>query len=118
MADLFLYSYEAEFVQKILSNKHKTLAGSFNFTFRYIDDVFSTNNRSFHDHLHTIYSPELDTKEITETSASASYLDLLLSVTDGTLSNKWYDKRDVFDFRIVVNFPYICSNIPDYAVYI
>ena len=120
LADLFLYSYEAEFVQKLLSNKQKTLAASFNFTFRYIDDVLSINNRSFHDHLHTIYPPELEIKETTETSTSASYLDLLLSVTDGTLSTKLYDKRDDFDFRIV-NFPFICSNIPEspaYGVYI
>ena len=42
------------------------------------------------------------------------------NVTDGTLSTKLYDKRDDFDFR-VVNFPYICSNIPEspaYSVYI
>ena len=37
LADLFLYSYEAEFVQKLLSNKQKTLSASFNFSFRYID---------------------------------------------------------------------------------
>ena len=38
LADLFLYSYEAEFAQKLLTNKQNTLAASFNFTFRYIDD--------------------------------------------------------------------------------
>ena len=39
----------------------------------------------------------------------ASCLDLLLSVTSGTLLTKWYDKRDDFDFRIVY-FPF-CSSI-------
>ena len=120
LADLFLYSYEAEFVQKLLSNKQKTRSASFNFTFRYIDDVLSINNRSFHDHLHTIQPSELEIKETTETSTPASYLDLLLSMTDGTLSTKLYDKRDDFVFRIV-NLPYICSNIPEsptYGIYI
>ena len=42
---------------------------------------------------------------------SASYLDLLHSVTDVSLSTKLYYKRDDFDFRIV-NFTYICSNTP------
>ena len=37
-ADLFLYSYEAKFVQIILREK-KCLAVTFNLTFRYIDDV-------------------------------------------------------------------------------
>ena len=36
--------------------------------------------------------------------------------SDGTLSTKLYDKRDDFDFRIV-NFSYICSNIPKFPAY-
>ena len=120
LADLFLYSYEAEFVQRLLANKQKKLAASFNFTFRYIDDVLSMNNDAFHNHLHSIYPPELEIKETTESPTSASYLDLLLSVSNGILSTKLYDKRDDFNFRIV-NFPFISSNIPEspaYGVYI
>jgi hypothetical protein len=41
MADLFLYSYEAEFIQKIIHEKKKSLAVAFNSTFRYINDVLS-----------------------------------------------------------------------------
>jgi hypothetical protein len=41
LADLFLYSYEAEFIQKLLHEKKKSLAVAFNSTFRYIDDVLS-----------------------------------------------------------------------------
>ena len=44
LADLFLYSYEADFVQELLRKNDKKLALSFNFTFRYIDDVLSLNN--------------------------------------------------------------------------
>ena len=120
LADLFLYSYEAEYMQRLLSNKQKKLAACFNFTFRYIDDVLSLNNDAFDHHLHAIYPPELEIKETTESSESASYLDLLLSVSDGHLSTKLYDKRDDFDFRIV-NFPFLSSNIPEspaYGVYI
>jgi hypothetical protein len=36
-ADLFLYSYEAKFIQKLLHEKKKPLAVAFNSTFRYID---------------------------------------------------------------------------------
>ena len=111
LADLFVYSYEAEFVQKLYCLANKILQQRpFHFTFGYIDDAHSINNRSFHN-LHIIYPPELEIKETTDTSTSVSYLDLLLSVTGGTLSTKLYDKRDNFDFRIV-NFPFICSNIP------
>ena len=42
--DLFLYSYEADFIHGLLKKNEKKLARSFNFTFRYIDDVLSLNN--------------------------------------------------------------------------
>jgi hypothetical protein len=50
LADLFLYSYEADFVQKLLQDSSKKLAVSFNHTFKYIDDVLSINNHNFHNY--------------------------------------------------------------------
>jgi hypothetical protein len=56
LADLFLYSYEAEFIQKLLNEKKKALAVAFNSTpFRYIDDVLSINNNHFHSYVGSIY---------------------------------------------------------------
>ena len=43
LADIFLYSYEAEFIQSLLSAGKKRLASQFNFTYKYIDDVLSIN---------------------------------------------------------------------------
>ena len=62
LADLFLYLYEAEFVQKLLRDNNKKLAVSFNHTFRYIDDVLSINNHYFHNYVHLIYLDELAKK--------------------------------------------------------
>jgi hypothetical protein len=64
LADLFLYSSEAKFVQKLLRDKNKKktnkkLAVSFNHTYRYIVDVLSINNHDFHDFVHFIYPDEL-----------------------------------------------------------
>jgi hypothetical protein len=44
LADIFSYSYESEFLQKLAKDKkiHKTR--TFNFTYRYIEDVLSINN--------------------------------------------------------------------------
>ena len=39
LVDLFLYSYEANVIQGLRKKNEKKLARSFNFTFRYIDDV-------------------------------------------------------------------------------
>jgi hypothetical protein len=81
LADLFLYSYEAEFVQKLLRDINKKLPVSFNHTFRYIDDVLSINNHNFHNYVHLLYPDELEIKNTTESDKSASYLDILLMLT-------------------------------------
>ena len=65
LADLFLYSYEAEFIQKLVREKNKTLAVAFNSTFRYIDDVLSINNVNFHSYVNSIYPCELEIKDTT-----------------------------------------------------
>ena len=44
LADLFLYGYEAEFIQGLLKAGNKHLAQKINFTYRYIDDVLSLNS--------------------------------------------------------------------------
>jgi hypothetical protein len=117
LADLFLYSYEADFIQGLLKKNEKKLARSFYFTFRYVDDVLSLNNSRFGDFVDRIYPIELEIKDTTDTDRSASYLEI---DSEGRLRTKIYDKRDDFNFPIV-NFPFICSNIPAapaYGVYI
>jgi hypothetical protein len=47
LADLFLFSYESEFLQKLVKDKKIHEARAFNFTYRYIDDVLSINNSRF-----------------------------------------------------------------------
>jgi hypothetical protein len=47
MWNLFLYSYESEFLQKLVKDKKIHEARAFNFTYRYIDDVLSINNSRF-----------------------------------------------------------------------
>ena len=121
LADLFHYSYEANFIQGLLNKNEKKLAQSFNFTFRYIDDVLLLNNPRFGDFVDRIYPIELEIKDTIDIDKSVSYLDLHLEInSDGRLRTQLYDKRDAFNFTIV-NFPFICSNIPAalaYGVYI
>ena len=79
LADLFLYSHEAEFIQGLVQKREKKLAQSFIFIFRYIVDVLSLNNNKFSDHLHLIYPSELEIKDAIDLDKSASYLDLFFS---------------------------------------
>ena len=117
LADLFLYSYEAQFIQDQLSKGNKIVASKFNWTFRYIDDVLSINNKDISSYLDIIYPPELEINETTESPISASYLDLYLKFDkQGKLTTKIYDKRDDFNFPIV-NFPFLSSNIPTSPAY-
>jgi hypothetical protein len=56
LAELFLYYYEVEFIQKLLHEKNKPLAVAFNSTFRYIDDIYlSTTIGSIH--MSILYTP-------------------------------------------------------------
>jgi hypothetical protein len=86
LANLFLYSYEADFEQGLLKNNKKKLARSFNFTFRYIDDVLSLNNSMFGDFVDRIYPIKLEIKDTTDTDRFASYLDLHLEIGSEELS--------------------------------
>ena len=100
LADIFFYSYEAEFIQSLLSTSKKQLASRFNFTYRYIDDVLSINNPEFENHLGQLYPVELYIKDTTESNTSASYLDLLLSnMRDGQLHTSIYDKLFQFPYH-------------------
>jgi hypothetical protein len=117
LIDLFLYSYEADFIQGLRNKNEKKVARSFNFTSRYIDDVLSLNNSRFGDFDDRIYPIVLGKKDTTDTDMSASYLDLQLALdSEGRLRTKLYDKRDDFIFSIV-NFPFICTNIPSAPTY-
>ena len=67
-----------------------------------------------------IYSSELQLNKANTSDTEAPFLDLHLSISNGFVSSKFYDKRDDFDFDIV-NFPFLDSDVPrrpSYGVYI
>ena len=67
-----------------------------------------------------IYPPELLLNKANTSDTEAPFLDLHLSISNGFVSSKIYDKRDNFDFDIV-NFPCLDGDVPhstSYGVYI
>ena len=60
LAALFLYSYEADFIQGLLKENEKKLSRSFNFAFFYIYDVLSLHNSKLGDFVDRIYPIELE----------------------------------------------------------
>jgi hypothetical protein len=78
-ADLFIYLYEANFIQVLLKKNEKKLAQFFYFTFHYIYYIYavlSLNNSNFGDFVDYIYPIKLEIKDTKYTARSASYLDL------------------------------------------
>ena len=54
LADLFLYSYESEFLDSPVKSGHRRLAKNarlFNLCYRYIDDLIVFNNKKFIDYV-------------------------------------------------------------------
>ena len=67
-----------------------------------------------------IYPPELQLNKAYTSDTEVPFFDLHLSISNGFVSSKIYDKRDDFDFDIV-NFPFLDGDVPrstSYGVYI
>ena len=67
-----------------------------------------------------IYPTELQLNKANSSDTEAPFLDLNLSITNGIVSSKIYDKQNDFNFEIV-NFPFLDGDVPrsrSYGVYI
>ena len=88
---------------------------SFNSTARYLDDLLYIDNIYFEQMVNQIYPAEL---QLNKADTEAPFLYLNLSISNGTVPTKIYDKRDDFD---IVNFPFLGGDVPrrtSYGVYI
>ena len=116
VADLFLFCYEIDFMKDLSSDNQAEKA--FNSTSRYLDDLL---------HIYKPYFEEWSTKfihlncnliKLILQIPRPPFLDLHLSISNGCVSSKIYDKRDDFD---IVNFPFLDGDVPrrpSYGVYI
>ena len=90
--------------------KQKEASPSFNFTFRYIDDVLSLNNSRFGDFVDRTYPIELEIKDTTDTDRSASYLDLHLVIDSvGRLRTTLYEKGIISIFPLWTFHSYVAT---------
>ena len=65
LADLFLYSYESELLDKLVKEGKRKLARKFNLSYHYTDDLISFNNKRFKEFISDIYPKELTISETT-----------------------------------------------------
>ena len=76
LADLFLYSYENEFLGNIIRIGHRRPARSFNLCYRYIDDFTVFDDEKFLDYLKEIYSSQLTVENANKSDHLEDCLDL------------------------------------------
>ena len=84
---------------------------AFSSTSRYLDDLLNIDKNFFDSMVNRIYPSELQLNKANVSGTEASFLDLYLSISDGFVKTKIYDKRDDFDFDIV-NFSFLGGDVP------
>ena len=70
----------------------------------YLDDLLNIDNPYFEGMVNQIYPAELQLNKANTSDTDAPFLDLRVSISNGFVSSKIYDKRDDFDVDFV-NFP-------------
>ena len=107
-------------MMSLSADKDAEIIEAFNSTSIYLDDLLNIDNTYFDGMVIQIYQSELQLDKANSFDTEAPFLDLHLTISDGFVSSKIYDKRDDFDFDIV-NFPFLDGDIPratSYGVYI
>ena len=108
-------------VHVVLSSKNQNdIIEAFNSTSRYLDDLLNIDNPYYEQMVGQIYPTELQLNKVNSSDTEAPFSDLNLSITNGIVSSKIYDRRDDFSFEIV-NFPFVEGHVPSspsYGVYI
>ena len=101
-------------------NNQADIIEAFNSTSRYLDDLLNIDNPYFEQMVGQMYPTELQLNKANSSDTEAPFLDLNLSITNGIVSSKIYDKLDDFNFE-KVNFPFLDGDVPrspSYGVYI
>ena len=103
VADLFLFCYERDFMTSLSYDNQADIIEAFYSTSRYLDNLLNIDNPYFEGMVNKIYPPELQLNKANTSDTETPFLDLHLSISNGFVSSKIYDKRDDFD---IVNFPF------------
>ena len=94
--------YEVEFIKKLnFEGKHK-VSTLLNNMFRYQDDCLVLNDSTqFSRHYNSIYPNEMVLENTNVNTVESNYLDLNITLSNGTFSYKSYDKREDYTFEVI-----------------
>ena len=107
----FFFCYEKYFSMSLSVDKDDEIIEAFISTSRYLDDLLNIDNTYFDGMVKQIYPLELHLNKANSSDTEAPFLYLHLTISDGFVSSKIYDKRDDLYFDIV-NFPFLDGDIP------
>ena len=100
---------------------------AFNSTSRYLDDLLNIDDPYFEGMVNQIYPSELQLNKANISDTEAPFLDLHLSVANGFVSSKIYDKHDDFDGDVprrasygvyisqLIRFARVCNHVTDFS---
>ena len=111
VADLFLFCYERDFMLSLSDANQSEVIEASNSSSQYLDDLLNIDNNFFDSMVNHIYPSELQLNKANVSDTEATFLDLNLSISDGFVKTKFFNKRNDFDFDIV-NFPFLDGDIP------
>ena len=111
VADLFLFCYERDFMTSLSDVKQSEIIEAFGSTSRYLDDLLNIDSPYFESMVNRICPPELQLNKANTADTEVPFLDLRLSISNGFVSSKIYDKRGGFGFG-VVGFPFLDGDVP------
>ena len=102
VADLFFFCYERDFMSSLSEDNQSEVIEAFISTSRYLDNLLNIDNVLFDTMVNRIYPSELQLNKANVSDIEASFLDLHLSLSDGFVKTKIYDKRDDFDPMVFI----------------
>ena len=88
VADLFLFSYERDFMTSLSNDNQADIIEAFTSTSRYLDDLLNIDIPYFEGMVNQIYPPELKLNKASTSDTEAAFMDLHLSISNGYVSSK------------------------------
>ena len=111
----FLLCCERAFMKSLSPANQADIIEAFNSTSRYLDDLLNIDNIYFEQMVNRIYPAELQLNKA-NSDTEAPFLELNLSISNGTVSTKIYDKRD--DLILILLISRFLMVTSSYGVYI
>ena len=89
------FCYERDFMKSLSRENQADINEAFNSTSRYLDNLLNIDNIYFDQMVNQIYPIELQLNKANSSDTEASFLDLNLCISNGTVSTKLYENGTI-----------------------